>query len=48
MTKHNMRAKVLVLFLLILATPSLLDARLVEAWTYQELFDKADLVSSAQ
>jgi hypothetical protein len=46
--KDNMRIKVLVLLLLILAMPRLLDARLAYGWTYQELFDKADLVVIAK
>lgn len=46
--KDNMRIKVLVLLLLILAMPSLLDARLAWGWTYQELFGKADLVVIAR
>ena len=39
-----MRLKVLVLLLLLVAFPSLFVARLVQPWTYQEMFDKADLV----
>ena len=46
--KDNMRIKVFVLLLLILAMPRLLDARLAYGWTYQELFDKADLVVIAK
>lgn len=42
--KDNMRIKILVLLLLIFVMPSLLDARMAESWTYQEMFDKANLV----
>jgi hypothetical protein len=46
--KHNTCIKILVLLLSTLAIPSLLEARLALGWTYQELFDKADLVVIAR
>ena len=36
--------KAFIASVLVLAVPSLTHARLMKAWTYQEMFDKADLV----
>lgn len=46
--KENLRIKTLVLLVLIFIIPSMLGARIVEGWTYQEMFDKADLVVIAR
>ena len=42
------RAGVIPLLLVTLTVPELLVARVVESWTYQQLFDKADLVIIAE
>lgn len=34
--------------LLLLAVPAVMNARLMQAWSYQEMFDKADLVVIAR
>lgn len=44
----NIRRRIFISLLLVLAVPTLVNARVVQEWTYQEMFDKADLVVIAQ
>lgn len=43
-----MRARTLFCLTIMLATPALVTARITRAWTYQEMFDDADLVVIAR
>ncbi len=43
-----MHARTLLCLAVMLATPALVTARLTRAWTYQEMFDNADLVVIAR
>ncbi len=43
-----MRTRTLLCLAIMLATPVLVTARLTRAWTYQEMFDDADLVVIAR
>jgi hypothetical protein len=43
-TPSSMCKKLIASFLVLLGMSSVLTARLIQPWTYQEMFDKADLV----
>ena len=45
---YLMRIRIILLLLLTFNLPGLLTARIIESWTYQEMFDKADLVVIAR
>lgn len=48
MLRYPVEIRIFLILVLMFSAPRVMDARIVKPWTYQEMFDKADLVVIAE